>query len=111
VQSAGNLRGSPVAREVEVLSDIVKQGSKAVVTVLSPLIKAAKNTGLSRKNVFFCEKTGLMFFFVFFALFARAMCGAGKGVLGEILRLQRKISPIFSEFPPLFSSAPKVLGP
>jgi hypothetical protein len=27
------------------------------------------------------------------------------------LRLQRKNSPIFSEFPPLFSSAPKVLGP
>jgi hypothetical protein len=47
----------------------------------------------------------------FFALFARAMCGAGKGVLGEFLRLQRKISPIFSEFLPLFSSAPKVLGP
>jgi hypothetical protein len=74
--------------------------------------KAAKNTGLSRKNSFFCEKTGLMFFFpFFFALFARAMCGAGKGVLGEFLRLQRKVSPIFSEFPPLSSSVPKVLGP
>jgi hypothetical protein len=73
--------------------------------------KAGKNTGLPQKNSFFCEKTALMFFFVFFALFARAMCGAGKGVLGDFLRLQRKFSPIFSEFPPLSSSVPKVLGP
>jgi hypothetical protein len=32
-------------------------------------VKAAKNTGLSRKNVFFCEKTGLMFFSFFFRPF------------------------------------------
>jgi hypothetical protein len=31
------------------------------------------------------------------------MCGAGKGVLGGLLRLQRKISPVFSEFPPCVS--------
>jgi hypothetical protein len=52
------------------------------------------------------------FFFSFSpALFARAMCGAGKSVLGDFLRLQRKISPTFSEFPLLSSSVPKVLGP
>jgi hypothetical protein len=37
-------------------------------------------------------------FLVFFALFARTMCGAGKGVLGDFLRLQRKLSPMFPEF-------------
>jgi hypothetical protein len=72
--------------------------------------KAGKNTGLYQKNSFFCEKTALMGFF-FSALFARAMCGAGKGVLGDFLYLQRKISPIFSEFPLLFLSVPKLLGP
>jgi hypothetical protein len=66
------------------------------------LTKAAKNTGLPQKNSFFCEKTGPMFFLFFSPFSARAMCGAGKGVLGEFLRLQRKFSPIFSEFPPLF---------
>jgi hypothetical protein len=73
--------------------------------------KAGKNTGLYQKNSFFCEKTALMFFLVFFALFARAMCGAGKGGLGDFLRLQPKISPTFSEFPLLFLSVPKLLGP
>jgi hypothetical protein len=57
--------------------------------------KAGKNTGLSQKNSFFCEKTGPMFSGFFSALFARAMCGAGKGVLGEFLRLQRGVPPIF----------------
>jgi hypothetical protein len=91
---------------------VVRAFSKSVISFdAGGRSKAAKNTGLSRKNVFFCEKTGLMFFCVFFALFSRAMCGAGTGVLGEILRLQRKISPIFSQFPPLSSSVPKVLGP
>jgi hypothetical protein len=77
----------------------------------NPKTKAAKNTGPPQKNSFFCEKTALVFFFVFFALFARAMCGAGEGVLVEFLRLQRKTSPIFLEFPPLSSSVPEVLGP
>jgi hypothetical protein len=73
--------------------------------------KAAKNTGLPQKNSFFCKKTEPMFFGFFSALFARAMCGAGKGVLGDCSRLQRKVSRIFSEFPPLSSWVPKVLGP
>jgi hypothetical protein len=73
--------------------------------------KAATNTGLPQKNIFFCEKTEPMFFGFFFALFARAMCGAGEGVLGDFLRLQRKISPIFSELLPLSLSVPEVLGP
>jgi hypothetical protein len=75
-----------------------------------PVSKAAENTRLLQKNSFFCEKNGGFVLFSF-ALFARAMCGAGKGVLGDSLRLQRKVSPIFSESRPLFSSAPKVLGP
>jgi hypothetical protein len=52
------------------------------------LARQLKTPDFLRKTVFFCEKTGTMFFFVFFALFARAMCGAGKGVVGEFLRLQ-----------------------
>jgi hypothetical protein len=75
--------------------------------------KAGKNTGLSQKNSFFCEKTADVFFF--FALYARAMCRAGKGVLGDFLRLQLstlgKFRELFSEFPPLFLWAQKVLGP
>jgi hypothetical protein len=69
-----------------------------------------KHRTFSEKQ-FFLRKNGADFFVFFFALFARAMCGAGKGVLGDFLRLQRKTSPIFSEFPPLFLSVPKVLGP
>jgi hypothetical protein len=57
--------------------------------------KAGKNTGLYQKNSFFCEKTALMFLFVFFALFARAMCGAGKGVLGDFCVFNGKFANIF----------------
>jgi hypothetical protein len=53
------------------------------------------------RKTFFSAKKRPRFFV--FALFARAMCGAGKGVLGGSLRLQRKISPIFV----LFFSAKK----
>jgi hypothetical protein len=70
--------------------------------------KTGKNTGLSQKNSFFQRENGRFFPP---ALFARAMCGAGKGVLGEWFRLQRGVSRVFPEFPPLSSWAPKVLGP
>jgi hypothetical protein len=59
--------------------------------------KAAKNTGLPQKKiVFFCEKTGPMFLFLFFfALFARAMCGAGKGVFARRQDLDKR--PTFGQ--------------
>jgi hypothetical protein len=76
-----------------------------------PAGKAGKNTGLPQKNSFFCEKTALMFFFVFFALFARAMCGAGKSVWVIFCVFNGKFRQYFLEFPPLSSSVPKVLGP
>jgi hypothetical protein len=62
------------------------------------LPRQAKTQDFLGKTVFFCEKTGPMFFFVFFALFARAMCGAGKGVLGDFLRLHGKFRQYFWNF-------------
>jgi hypothetical protein len=54
---------------------------------------AAKNTGVPQKKRPYRPRC-----FFSPALFARAMCEAGKGGLGGFLRLQRKFSPIFLPF-------------
>jgi hypothetical protein len=61
-----------------------------------------KHRTLSEKQ-FFSAKKRPMFFLVFFALFARVMCGAGKGVFGEFLCLQRKFRQYFRNFHHFFS--------
>jgi hypothetical protein len=60
--------------------------------------KAAKNTGLPQKNRVFFAKKRPMFFSSFFALFARAMCGAGKGVLGGFCIFNGNVREYFRNF-------------
>jgi hypothetical protein len=46
--------------------------------------------------------SGVIIFF--FALFARTMCGAGKAVLVDFLRLRRKVLPMSPAFRPVWVS-------
>jgi hypothetical protein len=86
-------------------------GNTTSSSFLATMSKAGKNTGLSQKNSFFLRKNGADVFVLFFSPFSPGRCAEPvKGVFGEILRLQRKVSRIFSEFSPLFLSVPKVLG-